>query len=100
MPEHVGVVPPPAGVTANFDYSHPWLWNANISLITVGLTLSFLCLVLRIYTKSRLLGKLGWDDGKGPSTSHENRACLLTQLAFIFLAWVSFEELEITTVIL
>jgi hypothetical protein len=78
MPEHVGVVPPPAGVTANFDYSHPWLWNANISLITVGLILSFLCLVLRVYTKSRLLGKLGWDDGKGPSTSHENRACLLT----------------------
>ncbi|KAJ5997630.1 hypothetical protein N7522_009290 [Penicillium canescens] len=62
MPEHVGVVPPPVGVTANFDYSHPWLWNANISLITVGLILSFLCLVLRVYTKSRLLGKLGWDD--------------------------------------
>ncbi|KAJ6078798.1 hypothetical protein N7467_008551 [Penicillium canescens] len=80
MPEHVGVVPPPAGVTANFDYSHPWLWNANISLITVGLILSFLCLVLRVYTKSRLLGKLGWDD------------------AFIVLAWVFSLGTQITCI--
>lgn len=64
MPRHVGVVPPPAGVTADFDYSNPWLYNVNIVLISLGLVVSFLCLVLRIYTKTQILHRLGWEDGK------------------------------------
>lgn len=64
MPHHVGVVSPPPGLTADYDYSNPWLYNANISLISIGLVASFLCLTLRIYTKTRILHRLGWEDGK------------------------------------
>jgi hypothetical protein len=64
MPRHVGVVPPPPGVTPDFDYSNPWLWEVNMVLISVGLVLSFIFLVLRIYTKTKILRKFGWEDGK------------------------------------
>ncbi|KAJ5356384.1 hypothetical protein N7517_010993 [Penicillium concentricum] len=69
MPRHVGVVDPPPGVIADFDYSNPWLYKVNMTLIGVGLVLSFLLLVLRIYTKTKILRKFGWED------------------AFIVLAW-------------
>ncbi|KAJ5817879.1 hypothetical protein N7447_007887 [Penicillium robsamsonii] len=70
MPDHVGVVEPPLGVIADFDYSNPWLYKTNMTLIGVGLVLSFLCLSLRIYTKTKILRKFGWED------------------AFIVLAWI------------
>lgn len=58
-----GVVPPPPGVTPDFDYSHPWLYTTNMVLIGVGLALSTGFLLLRIYTRARILHKFGPDDG-------------------------------------
>lgn len=97
MPRHVGVVPPPAGVTADFDYSNPWLYNVNIVLISLGLVVSFLCLVLRIYTKTQILHRLGWEDGKINLWHRKNGkvSSLLANTdlsAFIVLAWVRYLE--------
>ncbi|KAL2870571.1 uncharacterized protein BJX67DRAFT_377925 [Aspergillus lucknowensis] len=39
------------------DYSNPLLRTANFTLIAVGLLMSTTCLVMRVYTKARLLRK-------------------------------------------
>ncbi|KAJ5782863.1 hypothetical protein N7457_004637 [Penicillium paradoxum] len=62
MPANVGIVPPPPGVVADFDYSNPWLYTTNMSLIGVGLAMSFICLVLRVYTKTKIMNIFGWED--------------------------------------
>lgn len=63
MGEKVGVIPPPAGVTPDFDYSNPWEFKEDLIIVGVGLTLSSLFLAMRIYTRSCILSKFGWDDG-------------------------------------
>ncbi|OQE07299.1 hypothetical protein PENVUL_c014G06978 [Penicillium vulpinum] len=80
MPRNVGVVAPPPGVTADFDYSNPWLYNTNMGLISAGLILSSLCLVLRIYTKTKILRTFGWED------------------AFIVLAWIFSLGTQVTSI--
>ena len=67
MPTRQGVMPPPPGVTPNFDYSNPWLFMQSRAIIIAGLVFATLFLGLRLYTKTYLLRKFGWDDGKlGP----------------------------------
>ncbi|KAJ5947493.1 hypothetical protein N7466_000508 [Penicillium verhagenii] len=63
MTDKVGVVAPPPGVTADFDYSHPWKFKSALIIVAVGLTLSTLFLAMRIWTRVRILSKFGWDDG-------------------------------------
>ncbi|KAJ5756086.1 hypothetical protein N7533_005629 [Penicillium manginii] len=62
MGEKVGVIPPPAGVTPDFDYSNPWELKTDLVIVGIGLTLSTLFLAMRIYTRACLLSKFGWDD--------------------------------------
>jgi hypothetical protein len=57
-----GVVPPPPGVTPDFD-SSPWLRNANQIAVAVGVTLCTLSLVMRLYTKACIIRAFWWDDG-------------------------------------
>ncbi|RAK78939.1 uncharacterized protein BO72DRAFT_61788 [Aspergillus fijiensis CBS 313.89] len=64
-----GPVLPPPGETVNPN-PRPWLFTANCIAIAVGLALSTVFLVIRIYTKARILRKFWWDD------------------VFILLAWV------------
>ncbi|KAJ5638743.1 hypothetical protein N7528_001133 [Penicillium herquei] len=57
-----GVVAPPPGVTADFDYSHPWRLKTDLIIVGVGLSLATLFLAMRIWTRARILSKFGWDD--------------------------------------
>lgn len=57
-----GVVPPPPGVTPDFN-SRPWLLNANRIAVGVGVTLCTLSLLMRLYTKASISRKFWWDDG-------------------------------------
>lgn len=59
----VGVIPPPAGVTPDFDYSHPKNFKKEMIIFGIGLFLSTLFLAMRIFTRACLLHKFGWDDG-------------------------------------
>lgn len=43
--------------------SSPWLRNANRVVVAVGLAFSTSALVMRIYTKVRIMKKFWWDDG-------------------------------------
>lgn len=63
MEGKVGVIPPPPGVTPDFDYSNPWKFKTDLAIVGVGLTLATLFLAMRIYTRACLLSKFGWDDG-------------------------------------
>lgn len=54
MRDKVGVIPPPPGETADFDYSNPWRLRENMTLIGVGLSLCTPFLVMRVYTKVQL----------------------------------------------
>ena len=54
-------IPPPAGVTPNFDkHNVNGLIFIVISLVMVLLALTFT--IIRIYTKAILTRALGWDD--------------------------------------
>ena len=55
-------VPPPA-TTSTYDET-PSLQPYNIVCQTICLTLVTVLLILRIYTKGRVLKSLGWDDCK------------------------------------
>ncbi|KAJ5933620.1 hypothetical protein N7454_005949 [Penicillium verhagenii] len=59
--QNVGQAPPPPGVTPDF-HSRPWLLNANRIAVAVGVTVSTLFLIMRIYTKAYLIRKFWWDD--------------------------------------
>lgn len=63
-----GVVPAPPGVTLDFDYSHPWLYNANMTLTGIGLVVSTASLLLRVYTRVHILRKFEMDDGRVASS--------------------------------
>ncbi|CAL5875176.1 uncharacterized protein PFLUO_LOCUS9480 [Penicillium psychrofluorescens] len=62
MSATVGMAPPPPGVTPTFNNEYPWLYNANVSIIVFGLTISCICLGLRVWTRVYLLRKFGLDD--------------------------------------
>jgi hypothetical protein len=70
MPKNVGVMDPPPGEVADFDYSNPWLYNVNMALISIGLIISFFCLILRIYTKTKIMRTFGWEDCKRSSRAN------------------------------
>ncbi|KAJ5786278.1 uncharacterized protein N7503_011490 [Penicillium pulvis] len=42
--------------------SSPWLRNANRVVVAVGLAVSTSALIMRIYTKARIMKKFWWDD--------------------------------------
>ncbi|KAJ5921066.1 hypothetical protein N7466_009392 [Penicillium verhagenii] len=63
--QDVGEAPPPPGVTPDF-HSRPWLLNANRIAVAVGVTVSTLFLIMRIYTKSCVIRKFWWDDVSAP----------------------------------
>lgn len=46
--------------------SSPWLRNANRVVVAVGLAVSTSALIMRIYTKARIMKKFWWDDGLRP----------------------------------
>ncbi|KAJ5765440.1 hypothetical protein N7520_004999 [Penicillium odoratum] len=41
----------------------PWLRTANRVVVGVGLAFSTSALIMRIYTKARVMKKFWWDDG-------------------------------------
>lgn len=43
--------------------SSPWLQNANRVVVAVGLAFSTSALMMRVYTKARIMKKFWWDDG-------------------------------------
>lgn len=54
---------PPPGVTSNFT-NGPSRHKYNIVCQTICLTTVTTLVAIRVYTKSRVLKSLGWDDGK------------------------------------
>ena len=56
-----GVVPPPPGVTVDFN-QHPHLYTTNMILISVGLVFSTLSLLLRVFTRAYIMRKFETDD--------------------------------------
>jgi hypothetical protein len=62
MATPVPVVPAPPGVIPDFDTPNIWLRTANLVLVVVGLAISTSCLVMRTYTKARIIRNLWWDD--------------------------------------
>ncbi|KAJ5641696.1 hypothetical protein N7490_005696 [Penicillium lividum] len=42
--------------------STPWLRTANRVVVGVGLALSTSALIMRVYTKTRVMKKFWWDD--------------------------------------
>lgn len=63
MPAGKGALPPPPGVTPNFDYSNPWLYLETRDVIIAGIVFATVFLALRIYTRTFVIRKFGWDDG-------------------------------------
>ncbi|KAL5332524.1 hypothetical protein BJX70DRAFT_404501 [Aspergillus crustosus] len=60
-----GVIPPPPGVTPslnNPENSYQRFRTANSIISGIGIGLCTFCLVMRVYTKARLLRKFWWDD--------------------------------------
>lgn len=49
--------------TRSPDTPTPWLQTTNRVLVAVGLAVSTTSLLIRVYTKARLLKKFWWDDG-------------------------------------
>ncbi|KAE8406582.1 hypothetical protein BDV37DRAFT_292122 [Aspergillus pseudonomiae] len=62
MGSTAGVIPPPPGVTPDFDYSNPRGFKTEMIIFGIGLFLSTLFLAMRVYTRACLLSKFGWDD--------------------------------------
>lgn len=58
----MSAVPPPPGVTSNFD-DPPVTAQAAYTLVAVGVAIAGALLILRIYTKGIILRKFGWEDG-------------------------------------
>ncbi|CEL10859.1 hypothetical protein ASPCAL13967 [Aspergillus calidoustus] len=56
------VSPPPIGVTPDFNASSGHLQTASTAIAAVGIAISTICLLIRIYTKARLLRKFWFDD--------------------------------------
>lgn len=99
MGEKVGVIPPPAGVTADFDYSHPWKFKTDLIIVGVGLFLATISLAMRVWTRWHLLSKFGWDDGKNflhNISRNENNQLLTCSPVSMIAAWVRSIELEAT----
>jgi hypothetical protein len=64
MAAPVPVVPAPPGVIPDFDSPNIWLRTANRVIVVVGLSISLACLIMRTYTKARIIRRLWWDDRK------------------------------------
>lgn len=63
MGSMTGVMPPPPGVTPDFDYSNPKNFKKEMIIFGIGLFLSTILLAMRVFTRAVLLSKFGWDDG-------------------------------------
>ena len=60
----MGVVPPPPGVTPNFDNPElAYPLSTGKTMIGVGLSIAGLFILMRIYTKARILRNFGAEDG-------------------------------------
>ena len=58
----MGPIPPPPGVTPNFD--NPEQGGRHVVILgLVGIPIAFLFLALRLYTKSRINRSFGSEDG-------------------------------------
>ncbi|RJE18980.1 hypothetical protein PHISCL_08688 [Aspergillus sclerotialis] len=90
-----GVVPPPPGVTPDFDYSHPRLYRSNMVLISVGQVFSTMSLLLRVYTRVHILRKFETDDtsfnhpGLGVYGRHAGTVYLYEAFIHPFLSFLS-----------
>ena len=78
---------PPPGVTSNFT-NGPSRHKYDIACQTICLTAVTTLVVIRVYTKSRVLKSLGWDDGKRVISSDVRDDELTGVIATSVLAWV------------
>lgn len=58
-----GVVPPPPGVTPNFDHPERRLDVTLYIVSSVGMAICTLCLAMRVYTKQWIKKAFGIEDG-------------------------------------
>lgn len=58
----VALVPPPPGVTPNFD-NPEWGGRHVVVLGLLGIPIAFLFLVMRLYTKAKINRSFGSEDG-------------------------------------
>lgn len=59
----VGVIPPPPGVTPNFDHS-PSRQGLMLGINVACLVFAFAFVSMRLWTKTYLTRSVGWDDCK------------------------------------
>lgn len=78
---------PPPGVSSNFT-NGPSRHKYDIACQTICLTAVTTLVVIRVYTKSRVLKSLGWDDGKLVVSSDVMDQELIIVIATSVLAWV------------
>ena len=59
-------IPPPPGVTSNFVNPHT---RAPVAIIFISIAISLMWLVVmtRLYSKAWILRSFGWDDGIDPT---------------------------------
>ena len=74
-PMLVGAVPPPPGVTANFinpEMAYPL--RTGQTILGVGISIAGLFILMRIYTKARILRNFGAEDGAWSQSMRANGA--------------------------
>ena len=59
-----GVIPAPEGVTPDLKDPERHYYTANLVVVIVGVTVSTLCLLVRIYTRVVIVRKWLLDDGE------------------------------------
>lgn len=57
----VGAMPPPPGVTPNFDDPES-IAHRVVAISVLGAAIAIPVCLLRLYTKRRILRNFGWDD--------------------------------------
>lgn len=76
------------------DLSDPWLQTTNRIVAGVGIGISTSLLIMRIYTKTRIMSKFWWDDSMFIASSlfllyqGIEGTNIFDNLAFVILAWV------------
>ena len=75
----MAAIPPPAGIQSNF--TNPPTAGGGLQIFTAaGLIIAGLFLIMRLYTKTILLRKFGWEDGIVSSISDGGVDADLNQL--------------------
>ena len=70
-----GVIPAPVGVTPDLDSPEKHYYTANLVVVTIGVTISTLGLLVRLYTRVVIVRKWLLDDGECARCTLMNDAC-------------------------